>query len=260
LWAGVLDAVFPPRCAGCETWHKGLFCECCSALLQPLEPPLCHVCGKPFDPLAHPDQVCAECRDNRYHGPPPFAAARSLYLFEGPIRDAVYRFKYHGKTSLAAPLADLLHDYLLRQTDRLGGIPVDGIEAVVPVPLHPWRHYRRGYNQSQLLARELGRRLGCAAGEALRRSRFTVSQVGLPVKERLENVSGAFSVNERRLDTLDPGRRPVLVIDDVFTTGATMRECARVLRASGVPQVYVMTLARQMPRWAVADTRTGSAT
>jgi ComF family protein len=258
VWDGTLDVVFPPRCGGCGEWHDGVFCPQCQTVIQPLEAPLCATCGKPFDPVAQPAEVCAECRDNRYHGAPPFTAARSLYLFEGPVRDAIYRFKYRGKTAMAPLLAILLYDYLQQQDAWTSRIPWDAISIIVPVPLHPWRRYRRGYNQSALLARELARRLGCAHGEALRRNRYTSSQIGLSVKARGENVRNAFSLRGEVLQRLNPAGAPVLLIDDVFTTGSTVRECARTLRAAKGNEVYVLTLARQLPRSAVADTRSRS--
>jgi ComF family protein len=249
LWNGLLDAVFPPRCAGCGTWHNGIFCPACHRLVQSIAAPLCAVCGFPFDPLAQAAEVCAECRDNRYHAAPPFRAARSLYLFDGPVRQATYRLKYHGKTALAAPLASLLHDYLQRQDAGQPHIPVATLAAVVPVPLHPWRRYRRGYNQSALLARELARRLHCGYGDVLRRTRYTSSQVGLSVKQRAANVQGAFAVRGELLRRCNAQGKPVLLIDDVFTTGATVRECTRVLQQADIADVYILTLARQLPHW-----------
>ncbi|MDQ3813989.1 MAG: double zinc ribbon domain-containing protein, partial [Armatimonadota bacterium] len=178
-YSSALDAIFPPRCAGCQTWSKEIFCPACRASLQPIVPPLCAVCGKPFDPLAHSATECAECRDNRYHGAPPFDALRSVYRFEGAVRQAVHRFKYHDKIALAAPLADLLHEFLAQQDAAVPAIPTDRLALLTPVPLHPWRRYRRGYNQSGLLAQELGKRLAVPSGEVLRRTRHTSPQIEL---------------------------------------------------------------------------------
>src|SRR4028119_1720455 len=96
-----LDAVFPLRCAGCGTWSETVFCAACRASLQPIETPMCVCCGYPFDPRAHSAALCAECRPNRYHATPPFEALRSAYIFEGPLRHAVHRFKYADKRALA---------------------------------------------------------------------------------------------------------------------------------------------------------------
>jgi ComF family protein len=188
----------------------------------------------------YPADVCADCRPNRYHGVPAFEAVRSPFGFEGAMRHAVHRFKYQNKTALAAPLAALLHEFVLQSSTR-DALHIDEIGAVVAVPLHPWRRYRRGYNQSELLARELGRVLDVSARGLLRRTRHTVPQVELTESKRRENVRGAFALAESA-----GGRLPatVLLLDDVCTTGATLNECARVLKAGGVSRVYGLTLAR----------------
>lgn len=236
-----LDAVFPPRCAGCGDFCAALFCPDCRATLRLIVAPFCGRCGFPFDPLAHAAVECAACRANRYHVAPPFAALRSVFTFEGALRPAVHSLKYKGKIVRAAPLAALLHEFLQSQT----AIPAD-LALVAPVPLHPLRRWRRGYNQSELLARELAKTLGVPDGEVLRRTRRTPPQVGLSAKARRENVRDAFAADERALERLNPSRGPVLLIDDVCTTGATIAECARALRVAGVAEIYALTLARQL--------------
>ena len=242
----VLDAVYPPRCAGCRAWGKPLFCESCRGKIRPIVAPFCACCGIPFDPLARSADICADCRANRYHKTPPFVLLRSVYLFDGPVRDAMHRFKYQEKTALAAPFAALLGGYLRDPPAPLPAIPVDDLSLIVPVPLHPWRRYRRGYNQSLLLARALSEALSIPVAEALSRTRYTSSQVGLSRGDRADNVRGAFRVEPKALRRSQPNSGPVLLVDDVCTTSATLRECATVLRASGVPAVYAITLARQL--------------
>jgi len=248
----LLDTIFPPRCAGCGTWSKNVFCPACKAALKAITKPFCAICGKPFDPLAHSAEVCTDCRAERRHPAPPFRALRSLYFFDGPIRKAIYRFKYHGKTAHAVPLATLLYDYLMRQDKNTLHIPVERLALIVPVPLHTWRLYRRGYNQSTLLAAELAKQLALTSGRArpdvagvLRRIRHTPPQVGLKAKERAANVRGAFAVDEAALQQVNDVNGPVLLVDDVCTTQATIHECARVLIQAGIPEVYAITLARQ---------------
>jgi len=243
---GILDAVFPPRCAGCQTWSKEVFCPACHAALRPIVAPICAVCGVPFDPLAHSASTCADCRANRYHGSPPFVALRSAYVFEGAIRDAAHRLKYRDKVALAAPLAGLLQEFLERQPAAAPPIPLGDLALLTPVPLHSWRRYRRGYNQSALLAAHLGKRIAVLNGEVLRRTRHTSPQVELSARQRAENVKGAFSVDEAALEKWNPHGGPVLLIDDVCTTGSTLRECAAVLKGAGVSEVYALTLARQL--------------
>lgn len=248
----LLDTIFPPRCAGCQKWSQEIFCTECQAELKEINHPFCAVCGKPFDPLARSAEVCANCRAERRHPAPPFRALRSLYIFDGPIRRAIYRFKYHGKIAQAAPFAALLHNYLLQQDKNTTRIPVERLSLIVPVPLHAWRLYRRGYNQSSLLAGELAKHIAQTCGKArpvmagvLRRIRHTPPQVGLKAKERTANVHGAFAVDAAVLQRVNPHNGAVLLVDDVCTTQATIHECARVLVRAGLPEVYALTLARQ---------------
>ncbi|MBV9468042.1 MAG: ComF family protein, partial [Abitibacteriaceae bacterium] len=188
--------------------------------------------------------------DNRYHQAPAFKILRSVYEFEEPVREAVHRLKYGDKIALAQPLARLLHNYLrqppVQDAPKLPPIPHDQLALLIPVPLHPWRHYRRGYNQSTLLARALGQLMQVPVGEILRRTRHTTPQVELSAKNRMENVRGAFALDEAMVKKLTPGGGPMLLLDDVCTTGSTLRECAGVLKKFGFKEVYALTLARQL--------------
>lgn len=236
------DAIFPPRCAGCRAFCPNLFCERCQKTLIPIRVPFCQRCGTPFDPLAQAANECADCRENRYHKAPPYAALRSAYAFEGALRPAIYNFKYRGKTALAESLSEILEDTLQSDTT----LQNQSFAALVPIPLHPWRRWRRGYNQSTLLAEHLGSKIGAPCRELLQRTRRTKPQVGLSEKQRLENVRGAFALNEQLRQKLAVNNGPVLLIDDVCTTGATMAECASVLQRAGFKTVFGLTLARQL--------------
>jgi ComF family protein len=162
---------------------------------------------------------------------------RSVFYFDGPVRDVLYRFKYDSLTALAAPLGELMADCW-----RARPWPAD---VVVPVPLHASRERERGYNQATLLARETvrsleARQVPTALGERmLERRRATPPQVGLDGAQRRENVKGAF----RAASDAVFGRR-VLLIDDVCTTGATLEACAVALRESGARGVRALTFAR----------------
>lgn len=240
----LLDAIFPPRCAGaqngCEIWSRELFCAVCARTLQPIAPPFCNLCGKPFDPLSQASDVCADCRANRYHGAPPFTAVRSLYAFEGAIRQAVHRLKYDGKTALSAPLANCMNEFLRQSSTRF--VEIEALTHIVAVPLHRHRQRSRGYNQSELLANQLGRLTDVPVAPLLCRTRPTTPQVELSVRDRATNVQDAFAL---KLGANIEGAT-ILLIDDVYTTGATLRECAHVLQKGGVAQVYGLTLARAL--------------
>lgn len=241
--AQILDIVFPTRCAGCRTWSETLFCPQCALRLNPVAPPLCACCGVSFDALAHvlSDSLCADCRENRYHRAPILDLRRAPFRYSGPIRKAIHLFKYRGKTALAKPIAALLREYSLNNDST--GFSWEDIEIIVPVPLHGVRKWRRGYNQSALLAQELGKLAQIPDAEILRRTRHTTPQVELEADERAQNVKDAFTINERAWREYSLCKS-VLLIDDVSTTGATLEECARVLKKHGAEKVCALTLAR----------------
>lgn len=181
--------------------------------------------------------MCALCREH----PPAFGRARAAWVFEGPPREAIHRFKYNRRFALAPRLA---HAMVGAPSTR-AMIEAWQPQCLVPVALHGSRARARGFNQSALLARELGAIYRLPALELLRRTRRTPPQVGLNLKARRQNVRDAFVVNDDlwRRHQLDGAR--ILLIDDVFTTGATLNECARVLRAMGAESVGALTIARQ---------------
>ena len=218
-----LDLLLPVRCGGCGQFG-GLYCERCRQRTHRLREPLCRRCGAEVEFA----KARCGCRD-RLHA---LGRLRSAARYEGPLEKAIHRFKYEGRRPLAKPLADLL-------ADRLA---VDGPagELVAWVPLHPRRLRERGYNQSELLAGELARRFGLPSGPGrLLRTRDTLAQVGLDRRRRLLNVAGAFTWQGQ-----DLGRRSVILVDDVATTGATLEACAQALRAAGAGVVTGLTVAR----------------
>jgi ComF family protein len=249
----ILSAIHPPRCAGCGLWWDALFCATCEENLEPIESPLCHVCGLPFDKLAKVTSasVCEDCRSNRYHSSPPLATMRAPFTYAGPIREAVHQLKYNSKTARARPMATLLHHYLTG-TPEGQSIPLERVKFIVPIPLHCWRQWRRGHNQSLLLAKELAQLLESQAQppcvvEILRRSRHTVPQADLHADERALNIKGAFTIAEKYQNRTHVKGEGILLLDDVSTTGATLYECARVLHKSGgvaVEDIFALTLAR----------------
>lgn len=220
-----------------------LFCRVCQLQLCFLRTPLCASCGREFDALARitSESICAACRANRYHSAPKIDARRAPLHYSGPIRQAIHAFKYRGQTALATPLANLLWEYSRHGDGAV--IPLETLSCIVPIPLHALRRWRRGYNQSALLAQKLSALSAIPYAEILRRTRHTQPQIELDSIQRVANVHGAF-------DFAPPGREysqpeNVLLIDDVATTGATLEECARVLKTAGVQNVYALTVARR---------------
>lgn len=230
--AVLLDVLLPRRCAACSDalplGHGQALCHACHATLQMPVASLCDRCGIPLPP---PLRTCRTCAIR----PPAYDTARALglYLSEAgdlnPLARAVRALKFHGHRavgrSLGAALADL--------------VPIPSEALVVPVPLHPSRLRERGYNQALLLARALARRCGCPlASQALVRHRPTPSQATLDAAGRRANLAGAF-----RASSVVAGA-PVVLVDDVLTTGATADACATALRAAHASRVTVLTVGR----------------
>lgn len=218
----VLDFLFPPRCVGCRSPGSWL-CPDCRQTIVLIQSPFCPRCGRPTGRR----ELCGLCRRN----PPTLDGIRSVAYYEGVLRKAIHRFKYRNARGLAEPLGELLASYVVERS-----LPAD---VVVPVPLHPARLADRGYNQAALLARELGQRLDLpVVDDSLLRVRPTRQQVDLNAEERRINVAGAFACRDDRL----AGRR-VLLIDDVYTTGATLDACGVALAAAGPVSTWGLTLA-----------------
>jgi len=202
---------------------------CCNSIL-PLTPPLCARCGDPLPSwrvISRPLALCPRCRRTASD----VSRARAIGGYDGRLRSIVHALKYEGRRSLARPLADLMRE---RGADILAGAA-----CVVPVPLHPARRRERGFNQAADLAHHLGRPVVFA----LRRSRETAAQTGLPAAQRHRNVRGAFTLS-RAGRRLPRGAAVVVLVDDVSTTGATLAACARVLKEAGIPEVRALTAAR----------------
>lgn len=176
------------------------------------------------------DHLCGTCLASESF----FDAARALARYEGGVRTTIHRFKYRRQTILAKPLGMVMAEHGRRL------LPVRGYDLIVPVPLHRDRLRERGYNQSAMLARHIGRcwnvRVDCTG---LQRVRPTPPQVTLARKERAMNVRGAFSWAGKPIKG-----QQVLLVDDVMTSGSTMNECARVLKRAGAALVDALALAR----------------
>jgi ComF family protein len=219
-------------------------CEDCLAAVKPVEGSLCGICGERLPaPAAMANEkgqpCCSRCREQT----PPFAKALAYGSYEGGLRDLVHLLKYHQVKPAAAVLGRMLSEVIQELAPRFK----PALPVVVPVPLHPSKLRERGFNQSEMVAvaavklRPAHLELGVRA-HVLERRRQTMSQTGLTERQRQENMRGAFYV--ARPEEIDG--REVLLVDDVFTTGATACECARVLRRAGASRVWVATLARTM--------------
>lgn len=227
FWQSALDLVFPPRCVACEEFGA-LLCEHCEAIMSPAVPPRCEVCWMPHR-IGQAEEDCHRCQVDR----PAFKEVRSAFVYEGASRDAVLALKYKGLSSIAPLMgADMARRFTAWSP------PID---TVVPVPLATSRRRQRGYDQADLLAREVARLAGLEyEPRAVTRRKATPPQTQqADADARRRNVAGAFAPGKRRL------LGSVLLIDDVVTTGATLDACARVLLAEGAEAVYAMTYARE---------------
>jgi ComF family protein len=237
-WAvAALDLVFPALCPVCATLlgagRRDPLCGGCWHAIQRIASPLCETCGLPFqvfDATRTPAGAAARCGECAM-APPAFDWARAGGVYAGPLREAVQRLKFARKPALARPLADLVLE------QWAGRLPA--VDAVVPVPLARARERARGFNQAMLVAERVAGGLGVRLeARWLVRARDTAPQTDLDGPARRANVRGAF------IAPAAVAGRDVALVDDVLTTGATVSECARVLRAAGASSVGVLTVAR----------------
>jgi ComF family protein len=221
-----VDSFFPRRCVGCGK-VGGFLCPECLGKLPRLLPPLCPHCGRP----QASGIVCPDCRRRQAE----IDGIRSPFRFDEVIRKAIHELKYRNLKAISPCLAELLADYLRSN-------PLPG-ETLVCVPLHPRRLRERGYNQSGLLARELGGRIDLPVIEdCLIRVKQAQPQVrAVDVEERRRNVADAFICRDEKVSG-----KQIILIDDVCTSGATLESCAAALKNKGATSVWGLTLAREI--------------
>jgi ComF family protein len=225
----LLDIIFPKKCVGCNKFGS-LFCaDCISSIKQ--DHLVCPKCERPsIGGAVHP--VC-----RRKFG---LDGLWSLGVYENPLRKAIQKLKYKKVPVMAEILVNITLEYWAKYRpfifDEIKKNPENWV--LVPVPLHWWRENSRGFNQSDLYGKLLSKSLGLDYCNAIKRIRYTRQQVGLKGSERNQNIRGAFEVTEKQIG------KNILLIDDVWTTGSTLRECTYMLKRSGVKKVWALTLAR----------------
>jgi ComF family protein len=230
--------LLPAECLTCRALlpfarAHDLVCPACRLRWRRVTPPWCPRCGQP-EPHFGPCRLCVDW-------PTALRRARSAVWLEGAARHAIHALKYAGLPRIADDLADAV----VRALDRpVAGAGTAAGAALVPVPLGVRRRAQRGYNQSAWLARALGRRWGLPAVELLRRARDTATQTALTPQARRANVAGAFEAAPGRGPGLSARASLFVLVDDVFTTGATLAECARALARAGATHVTAVTFAR----------------
>jgi len=231
----VLAVLFPPHCLGCgvRVVENGTVCPHCWEKLHFISRPFCPVMGTPFPYDAGENFFSVEA----LHNPPPFLAARSAVIHDGLSQALVTRLKYGSHTQLAP----LMARWMVHSAQDLFAKEA----LIVPVPLHRFRFWRRGYNQSAELARNVAAIMQLPFHpEILTRKKHTRQQVGLNARARQDNVRSAFQVAASMKNLIQA--RPIILIDDVFTTGATVRAAAKTLLKAGAAHIYVITFSRAL--------------
>lgn len=228
-----IDTILPPRCvvSGQIVDRQGMIAPDIWAKLDFIRKPQCHTCGFPFDFDVVEGALCASCLDY----PKSFDSARAALKYDDASRDLILGFKHADKTHAALAFTPWLK--------MAGQEMLEEADALIPVPLHPWRLIRRRYNQAAIMAQYLARETNAPVlVDALRRVRPTPPQGHMDAKERYRNVRKAFAVEPKRLP--DVKGKTLILMDDVYTTGATVNECTKVLKKAGASKVHILTLAR----------------
>lgn len=224
------DLALPPRCPGCgdvvSADHR--FCARCWGSLRFLGPPWCAACHAPFEFDRGPEALCGACLDE----PPPHDGVRAAVAYGPVARQVALRLKYGGRMAHAATMAE-----------AMARLMPEGADLLVPVPLHRWRIWGRGYNQAALIAAELSRTTGVAMDpHLLQRVKATPVLRGLGARGRAKAVAGAFDLAAGAKARLKG--KAVILVDDVHTSGATAGACARMLKRGGAARVILLAWAR----------------
>ena len=219
--AALADLFYPERCVSCERRASDVLCRPCFEALPGVGSPVCGRCGLPS---AFATYVCEECKNVDFG----FESARASLKYEGVGKQVMHALKYRGYRRVVERLAVPLMLQVLSE---------DGFDAIVPVPLHRSRRRKRGFNQAELLARGVAGKMKATVSDTLEVVRSTRDQVELSAAQRRANVAGAYAPTV-------PLRGKLLLIDDVFTTGATTSACATTLLRAGAEEVHALTLCR----------------
>lgn len=232
VWEGLLDILYPEgkNCYLCgdkiRKEHTYGICRGCRESFIFIREKSCSMCGK----FLASGSLCSDCRSIRHY----YDRAHSLCVYDGKIKEWIYSFKYAGRSYLARPFGRMM-------VERIKEIGLDrAVDCIVPVPLYRKKQRQRGYNQSHLLANVISRELGLGKTlDILRRDKDTPPLSGQTRLQRMETMEGAFRIADGGAAAV----KNVLLIDDIYTTGSTVNQCAKVLKEWGAAGVYVFTLA-----------------
>jgi ComF family protein len=228
----IRDILFPPCCAACKvrSVHSRVhLCSDCLESIKSIEPPICTVCGQPFHGPQGSDHICGQCIKN----PPSFDTARSVFRYYGAVKSLIHKIKYNDDGYALRVLSFLVKDFMPSNDQKP--------DMVIPVPLHPKRLKKRSFNQSLRLAKAIFTDIPLGI-DILIRTLNTKPQTELSMEERPGNVRNAFEVAR----PLPKGAMRILLVDDVYTTGATVKACAKTLKRAGAREVHVFTIAKTL--------------
>jgi ComF family protein len=230
-----LEIIYPEKntCFICETHDEAIgdkyICPDCKKKIKKLLPPLCAKCSKPMD-YNSINNLCRECYNNKRY----FEMCKAPYAYDGLIKKAIYIYKYYNKPYFYKFFGSCLVNYMKRNN-------YTNFDYIAAVPLHFSKMRKRGYNQSELLARNISQKLSIPYVDALKRSKKTLKQSEQNKEERRKNLNDAFTVKSpAKIIT----NKSILLVDDIYTTGATVNECSKTLIRYGAGRVFVITIAR----------------
>ncbi len=244
---GLMELFFPPqeRCPVCwqeDCFHHGLGKNCLRRIAM-ITPPICEKCGRSLrvEGIGFGREICRQCNQTRYY----FSKARSVAVYEGAMREYLAELKYRYRPDLGKALGVLLVEWIKNHPE------FQKMDFIIPIPIHHLKLMARGYNQAEILANPLQKYLGIPIrNDIIIRDKITLSQNALHKEQRFININQAFRVvNAKPLE-----RAKVLLVDDIFTTGATVSEAARALIRAGALEVKVLTLAGGIldPEWFIS--------
>ncbi len=226
LWEKCLGMLYPQTCYFCGEISRDSICEECADKVEYIQEPRCKKCGKPIRYAEN--EFCHDCEEREFF----YDQGKSIWLHKGPVRWSIYQFKYHNRRVFA--------QFYAKEWWRLYREKIKewGIDVIIPIPLHRKRRRKRGYNQAEILARELGKRCGIPVdAKSVVRVVHTKPQKELNHTERNKNLRRAFCVTNRWKKNQN-----ILLIDDIYTTGNTIDSVAQILKEKGAQKVYFLTI------------------
>lgn len=230
----IIDILYPRRCPICGdiVIPRGeLVCNTCKGKLVQIEEPRCKKCSKPID--SDEKEYCLDCKKKKNH----YVKGYSLWIYDTNMKKSIADFKYHGRREYSDYyVTEILHKF----GEDFNNLPID---VLVPIPIHRSKQIKRGYNQADVLAKDLGKELGIPVlSNLLIRGKKTLPQKQLNDKERLKNLEKAFTFSKKESEKYSRKIKVVMLVDDIYTTGSTIEACTNTLLQSGIEQVYFISI------------------